>query len=321
MDVGLATVETNVAAATPADQVTVDVSFGDVATVSTQAAQADTLDLSVAFGPVTATGGEDVTVLPDPVLPETCWPVNTSCCPDWDTYDLETRQFAEAMAGQTLRSLTAYRVGGCPVTVRPCLESCTPDRFITAPVYGGFSPHVNPLGAWVNGCGCVRDCSCTRLCVVRLPAPVGWVGEVRLDGQVLPASAYRVDNGNELVRTDGGCWPSCQRMDAPDTEDGTFSVTYLNAHLVDTTGAYAAGVLACEFAAACSGGDCRLPPNVTELSRQGVTMTIEPGVFPNGVTGIREVDAYVRRWNPNLLKLPPVVTSPDMRRPRRTTIP
>jgi hypothetical protein len=56
---------------------------------------------------------------------------------------------------------------------------------------------------------------------------------------------------------------------------------------------------------------------VTQVVRNGVTVTLAPGSFPNGKTGVREVDAYLERWNPSGRRGPPMtVWSPDLRRPR-----
>lgn len=270
--------------------------------------------------------------LPSPALPDSCWEVDHRACPDWDSYDPEDQALADAYAGQTLRMLTAYRVGGCPITVRPCLARCAPSSYLVAPTPSGsgalgvagpgLNPFINANGAWVNGCGCsTGDCSCVQLCEVLLPPPVGWVVEVRLDGAVVDEDSYRIDNERRLVRTDGGCWPSCQDMTAPADGEGAFSVTYLNAYLVDAIGSYVAGILACEFIKAITGGECQLPAGVTSVVRQGVTLEIAAGAFPDGLTGIREVDAYIQRWNPNQLKMQPKVWSPDYRPTRRTTWP
>jgi hypothetical protein len=42
-------------------------------------------------------------------------------------------------------------------------------------------------------------------------------------------------------------------------------------------------------------------------------------MFENGVTGIIEVDSWVRMWNPNALKMPSTVWTPGTRRARQTT--
>ena len=232
---------------------------------------------------------------------DTCWPVDSSCCDDWNTYDGGTQSRAVALAVATLRSLTAYRVGGCPVTVRPCAARCWPsDQGYWT---GGMYSPVLYAGTWVNSCGCPADgCSCTALCRAALPPPVGAVGEVKVDGVVLPPTAYTVQEGRYLIRLDGGCWPACQDLTLPDTDADTFSVTYQNSAPVDGLLSYAAGVLACEFAKACTGAACRLPAGVTSVVRQGVAYTVGGGMFPDGSTGIREVDAVVRLWNPQAIR-------------------
>jgi hypothetical protein len=243
----------------------------------------------------------------------------------------EVMALSEALAAQTLRMLTGYRVGGCSTTVRPCNRSCIPGSWLTAPdlgvlfagAYGGsfgFSPYVGPGGQWLNACGCTGDgCSCTKVEEVYLPTVVnvGRVDSVVLDGVTLDPSTYRVDNNNRLVRTDGGTWPVCQDMGA-DSGEGTFIVTYLDGNEVDGVGAYVAGLLAAEFAKACVNKDCALPANVQSITRQGITMELDPEMFTGGMTGVRTVDSYIRIWNPTNA-LPSGIYSPDAPRGRRTT--
>jgi hypothetical protein len=240
--------------------------------------------------------------LPDnlsvPALPDSCWPVDEGCCSDFDTYPPQVQARAKALATQTLRALTGYRVGGCPITLtleRPC-------QYTHGHAIGlvPFTPTVTSTGAWVN-----NGCPCGTLNEVTLPGPIGRVDEVVVDGVALDTDAYVVRDGERLVRVDGEKWPA---------ERDKITVTYLRAIPVDGLGAYAAGILACEYAKACSGAKgCRLPSGVTEITRQGVTMTITSGAFPDGKTGIREVDAFVMRWNPNGLKSAPTVWTPDRR--------
>ena len=180
-----------------------------------------------------------------------CWPLDDSCCAEFSTYPQDVQDRAAALAGMTLRMLTANRVGGCPVTVRPCRQVCAGYQ----PFYGGsaFAP-VNWSGTWFN-CTCGGDtCGCGALCQLELPRPIGAVQEVKIDGVIVDPWTYRVDDGRWLIRLNGECWPDCQDLSLADTEVGTFSVTYLNAIPVDSLGQYAGGVLACEFAKACSGG-------------------------------------------------------------------
>jgi hypothetical protein len=263
-------------------------------------------------------GYTEVTVLPSltseagstPPLPNTCWPIDHGCCDKFDEYPADVRARADALASQTMRMLTGYSVGGCPVTLRPCTISCVSGTYGWDWSGSTFTPHINSLGQWVNSCGCPSGCGCTALSTVRLGGG-GTVVEVKVDGAVLAPTAYRVQGGTDLVRLDGGMWPACQDMALEDTEAGTFSVTMQRGGSVDGLGAYAAGLLACEYAKSCTGQKCRLPSNATNVTRQGIAIDLSPAAFPDGLTGIREVDLVIRRYNPHALKMPSVVWSPD----------
>jgi hypothetical protein len=237
---------------------------------------------------------------------------------------------ADALAWMQLAALTADQVGTCPIAVRPCAARCHGGgTYVSAPVglaghtgalgNTAFTPHINVRGDWVNGCGHHHaDCSCTTLCEVLLPGPVGDVVEVWLEGAALPWSAYRVDNGNRLVRTDGECWPACQDMSQPEHGADAFTVTYYRGAAPDGLSLYVAGLLAVEYYKACiSDKSCRLPARLQSVARQGVTYQVAFG--DDESTGIREVDDYVRRLNPYRLKMAPVIVSPQSRRARSTT--
>jgi hypothetical protein len=251
----------------------------------------------------------------------TCHPVDWSCADKAWFEELEeaTIRRAESLAWSTIVALTAGQVGNCPTTVRPCARRCLGPSTWWQVGRSLLNPQIVD-GNWVNAsCGCKTPCSCTYVPTVILPGPVGRVDEVIVDGVVLDPASYRVDNGNELVRMDGD-WPMCQDMLAPCGAAGSFCVTYVRGAVPDETGCWVAGMLATEFAKACTGGKCRLPAGVTQVTRQGVSFTIGTGPFPGGVTGIREVDAYIELFNPNHLTQAPTVWSPDVAsRPRRTT--
>jgi hypothetical protein len=249
------------------------------------------------------------------------WPIDETCLPDeWDDVDQAIKDRSVTLASNTLRRLTGYRVGGCPITVRPCRDSCAGYLPYGSPYpygsWGGWYPTVASSGNWINcGCGCAGDCSCTTLCQVALPAPVGEVYEVKVDGATIAETDYRM-YGNLLTWTGtGDCpWPTCQDLTLDDDQPGTFSVNYLNSYPVDGVGAYAAATLAWEYAQACSGGACRLPLGVTAVTRQGLTYEVQAGAFPGGFTGIREVDAYIALWNPKAVQREAFVWTPDMPR-------
>ena len=152
-----------------------------------------------------------------------------------------------------------------------------------------------------SACGCPA-----HRCSVRLPAPITRVSEVKVAGDVIDSGLYEVINDDELHWTGSG--------DCPFT--GEVTVTYVNAYEPDADGIYAFTILAFEFAKAMVGERCRLPDGVTSVVRQGISMQIAPGSFPDGKTGLREVDAYVAVWNPRNID-PPVVWSPDLPQYRR----
>lgn len=260
-----------------------------------------------------------------PPLPDTCWPVDWGCYEQYanNPENADVVAQAEVLAAMTLRMLTAYKVGGCPVTVRPCAARCAPRTTLLAPVTGeniGAGPYILD-GAWYNSCGCQNadSCGCGVVQEIVLPGPVGTVTEVKLGTATLDPSAYRVDNGNRLVRQDGQPWPACQDMNLPAGEEDTFAITYVQGVPVDGIASAVAGVLAYEFAKGMCGEACALPPGVTGVAAMGLTMEIEPGSFPSGLTGILQVDAWIRYWNPYGVKGAADVWSPDMPRARRTT--
>jgi hypothetical protein len=265
---------------------------------------------------------------------EICYPAGTdwSCAYSdeqlsvmWaDAHVAATMRRAEALAWSTLAGLTGFFFSTCPLVVRPCRKGCASGwrswPVPTPHASNSFQPHIGVDGYWVNSCICDSDpCSCGPIHEIVLPGPVGSIVEVLIDGAMLDPAAYRVDNGNRLVRQDGSDWPMCQDMNLPSGTVGTFTVEYYRGAGPNQLLHYAAGVLATEFYLACSGGECRLPAGVTNVSRQGVNFQIATGLFTNGMTGIREVDAVVGLYNPNGLKAPPYVSSPDVRPGRVTT--
>jgi len=249
-------------------------------------------------------------------MDEDClWPLDPACLTaEWEAFPPEVQTRAHALSSATLRRLSGYRVGGCPITVRPCVLGCNDVSLYYARRWG---PRQTANGEWVNSCGCYTSCSCTELCEVLLAAPVGPISWVKVDGTVVLPTNYRVD-GDRLVWVGSTeCpWPVCQDMTAGDDKPNTFAVRYLNGHKPDDLAAYAAGVLAMEFAKACTGGKCRLPASVTSVSRQGVSYEVAAGTFPEGTTGIREVDAWIGLWNPEGLRQASSVWWPGNRTPR-----
>lgn len=265
---------------------------------------------------------------PAPPLTVDCWLIDVAGCgdtTDWDAADDDARERAGRLAVRTLTMLAGGAVEPCPITVRPATVGCYQRTWATYPVSGpttgGFSPRLHS-GTWINlVCGsCGDGCYCGGPSTIVLRGATA-VAQVTVDGVVLDESAYRLDQGGRLVRLDGGVWPHWQNLAAGTDGLGTFAVTYY-ATAPGRLGEQAAGTLALEWLAACSErGNCRLPSGTVQVARSGVTMQITPGSFPDGLTGIREVDLWVQSVNPHGLATPSMVWSPDVRHATRTMAP
>lgn len=254
------------------------------------------------------------------------WPLDTTCVEGWDALPSAVKSAATSWASYMLWALTGRQYGQCSVNYRPCGPKCEGyTGYLTWPVgapgsTGGGLPWMTPWidnGAWRN-CGCAGGCTCRARCEVPFPGAVAGVNEVTIDGVVIPSTSYRMDvyRGTPvLVRTDGECWPECQDMDADPDEVGAFVITYQPGRAVPAAGRLAAGQLAGEFAKACQGGDCALPQQLASLSRNGVEVqVVDPTtLFENGLTGIANVDLWIRAVNPNGMAQRARVLSPDLR--------
>jgi len=197
------------------------------------------------------------------------------------------------LATSSLQMLTLNRVGTCPITIRPCP---TPRRCGCA-----WNPHIRADGAWVNDCGC--ETVCAPLSEIDIPGPVGYIDSFLIDGQPvdLESGDWRLDNGHLLVWQGEGTSPvpTTQDLDKPDSAPGTWSITYSRSYPVNADARIAVAYLAMEFAEACKPkGKCSLPKGVTNVVRNGVSFTIQAGLFPGGLTGIELVDQFILKWAP-----------------------
>ena len=251
------------------------------------------------------------------------WPVLWSCDVSCESPEVTAR--AVAFATEVLWGLSGRQFGLCTVSLRPCRRDCVDswpfgwDNYLPG---GGSWPNPALIGGqWFNIiCGsCGDNCTCSRLSEVTLPAPIHDVVTVKVDGVTLPSSAYRVDDNRLLVRVDGGEWPRCNNLNLADTQVGTWSVTARYGQDVPEGGAWATGELACQFVNALNGADCRLPQQVTQLIRQGVTIQMDSvsQLLSGGLTGLYLVDMFVATWNPGRLRRRSRTYSVDGPNPRR----
>jgi hypothetical protein len=252
------------------------------------------------------------------------WPVDTTCLDGWpdDPADWTPQHVtAVEMATEMLWRRTAGRFGLCPELIRPCRRRCTPDGYGTGFLFDrrGFpvDPYQDDRGRWFNvGCGCrATDCSCSPLCIIELPGPVNSVVTVKINGLVV--DDYRLDRRPgkaRLIRTGDACWPTCQDLTLPDTEQGTFSILYMRGLAVPAGGIRALGSLANEIYRQCTHQKCRLPDRVKSVTREGLTFDVfDPGEWlDQGLTGLRDVDTWLRSVNPHQHTQPPGVFSLDI---------
>ena len=239
-----------------------------------------------------------------------------ACCTVTDLTELEV--WAQ-VATDVLYVLSGRQFQGvCERTIRPCSVTCGCGchSYGYGGIWGG--------GWWTPGYVPSRPRCCPPQ--IDLGGVVASVASVKVDGETLAASSYRLDEGRWLVRMAGEDgtnegWPCCQRLDLPSTDECTFEIVYVTEADVPEMGKRAAAELACEMAKACSttAGECRLPKRVTNLTRQGVTMTLlDPQDFlDNGRTGLYLADLFLVAVNPNGLRAPPRVISPDLTPHRR----
>lgn len=225
----------------------------------------------------------------------TCtWEPDPACLGStWDSYQPEVQERALMLATSSLQALTLYRVGTCPITIRPSAENCG----------CGFNPQVGDDGEWYNDCGCRSFCCGDEVDEFDIPGPVGYIERLLIDGEEVDLfnGDWRLDNGHLLVWQGEGAFPipRTQDLNKPDTEPGTWSLTYSRSYPVLADGRLAVAYLAVEFAKACTADKkCKLPRGVQSVVRNGVTFTIQAGLFPNGLTEIDIVDQYILKWAP-----------------------
>lgn len=198
----------------------------------------------------------------------TCdWPVDMSCFPG----DIDLQEHGDKVraaidtATHTLWAFTGRQFGQCEVEYVPDVSLCRP----CAPTLF--------RGEWYN----IDPGSPSGCMAVHLPGPVAEIVSVVDDrGEDIPAK--QTEWGMEVMGT-----PAVVR--------------YVRGLPVPPGGALAVGRLASQVYLQCVGDKrCRLPQNVTQVQRQGVTASFEPP--EPGKTGLADVDMWVQSVNPNGLQ-------------------
>lgn len=187
-----------------------------------------------------------------------------------------------------------------------------------ASAYGSFNP------------GVVAHYGSIEPPTIELPYAVTEIVQVKIDGEVIPPSEYELRDFKSLIRVRLGAsdvpvarygWPTSQIMDLPDTEPGTFSVTYMFGVAPPASGLLAVRKLAEMLALPQLGDSLHYPTRVTSVARQGVTAAITDvmDLVMKGGTGIYEVEVFLNSVNPNRNARQAAVWSPDLGRPGRRT--
>lgn len=247
-------------------------------------------------------------------------------------------------------SLVLYELSGrqftgeCgPVTIRPVSRPTDADTR----TWGSLNPNgwisswgmCSAYGADVPGV--VTHHGCSNPPEISLGAyPVTEIVQVLIDGIVIPGpydpgtqtGEWELRDHRWLVRlrptasavpTERYGWPTCQILDLPDTEQGTFSITYRYGMAPPGMGRMAALALGKYLALPQLGNTTHFPKRVKQVTRQGVqasTTDVEDFVS-TGNTGIFEVDLFIKAVNPGKNQRQAMVYSPDVGRPRRTAFP
>jgi hypothetical protein len=226
--------------------------------------------------------------------------------------------------------------GNCgPVTVRPVARPTDQDTRGLANLFGS-SGYMGSWGVCTSygqaAMGTASHYGCSKPPMIELGAyPVTEVQQVLIDGVVIPADEYYLQDYKVLVRqrptaqatpTERWGWPTCQLLDLPDTEPGTMSVTFMYGSPPPQAGIDAAKALAKAIALQRLGLPNELPTRTTSVNRQGIASTVLDimDYVAQGRTGIYLVDLFIKTYNPSGSTRRSLVWSPDTGRPRRQPV-
>lgn len=209
-----------------------------------------------------------------------------------------------------------------PVTERPC-SNCggcpsvqrwqyTDGSYGVVPTWAGDSWRW-PAGHSGCSCGCVPEVWLGR-------SDVQGIAQVKIDGEVVAPSSYRLDRRSMLVRTDGLQWPRCQAIALDDDQPGTFSVSFWYGEEPTDLALAAASALACQLWAACNNqGRCKLPKGTQQVIRGGTVIQLGGLLAESlkaGATGILAIDTFIATYGGDKGGTS-TVWSPDLPSPRR----
>lgn len=215
------------------------------------------------------------------------WPIPDAGCfggctiPD----DLEegVLEAAAVQAGLILRKLSGNQIGPCVDSLRPLHE-----------------------------CGCRSTCYCNgdRLRLYSPSGPVTGIESIYVDGALLAESEWRFYPSSQLLyRLPPAVWPTGDNKTLDCDEDGAFCVNVLVGYEPDAWALAVHAELTCELVKSCTDQKCRLPKNATQVSGQGVTVTLTPDQINQFIPAVA---AWVAAVNPDNMRQPAMISSPDL---------
>ena len=161
---------------------------------------------------------------------------------------------------------------------------------------------INQIGGSCGTCGCPH--------LIRLRGtPVLSVQALSVGARSFADDEITVYDYSYIAAGSGRCWSSCDDV----------TVTYTYGSPPPSMGKIAARAMANQYVWAMADDDrCALPQRVTQVSRQGMSWTLlDPQTFlSEGLTGIYQVDLFLRTVNPDKARMRARVFSPDIPRAR-----
>ena len=160
-----------------------------------------------------------------------------------------------------------------------------------------------------------QNCGCGCLPQVKLSGyPVQAVSEVKINGDILAPTEYRLDESRYVTRLNDAMWPVCQNLVPGTTTRKARSPSPTpTGKTRPALGVSAAAQLACELYKECAGGaagTCALPKGTTRVTRQGITVErlaftswgytgrgTRGGRMSGWQTGLPLVDAFLNTYN------------------------
>jgi hypothetical protein len=204
------------------------------------------------------------------------------------------------LAAEILWALTARRYRGTGCSDQMLLRSRPPSigtgdwPFLSSAcgcweLAAGWGWTSNPA-AWVGGYARAHP----QPMAVQFEADATEITRVELgDGTDLDPAAYRLTGSGWAERTDGTGWSLCGPL-------GPTTIHYTKGLAPPAGGVAACVNLAIELVRSwCGESGCAIPPNASTITRQGLTITMDPSAFlKEHRTGVPIVDLWVESVNP-----------------------